>query len=254
MKNQITSGIPILNIPSLDPLKIDQIKLTPLIGSDPFQIILTNFKIEGLSKYIIKDISSRLNELRFKMTLMFPNLEANCAYSVNGTLYDVFETHGAGLGKIEYFNVLVRININLNFFNESLSIASVDPPFVDYSRSIISLKSTDGQISSNDIVSELGPILFWMLADELVEAINQYSSTYLNHVLKTFKLPSNFKPTITWLIKRASPTFKPLLPVFLFSNLFNVVNDIKSQINVPLLIENLKNIPASLRTSIKKLI
>lgn len=256
LKDQISTGIPILNIPCLDPLEIEQIKLEPLIGNDPFKIVLTNFKLQKLSKYTIKDVIAYLNELRFKMTIMFPKLEANCAYLVNGTLYDVFDAHGSGFGTIEYYNVLIRINVNLNLINETLSIASVDPPFVDYSRSMISLKSDEGKLSSSgSLVSEIGPILFWMLADEVVQKLDDYSYFYLNQVLKTFKLPANFKPTVTWLLKRTSSSFfKHSSALTFLTHILNAMNGVKSQINIPFLVENLKGISSSLGTSIKRLI
>lgn len=256
-----TSGLPEMNIPRIDPLQMNRLQLEPLIGGDPFRIQLKNLKVNGLSNYLVREVTSKLSELRFKVALMFPKIEGECQYAVNGTLYEVLDVHGTGTALMEYTHVMVRTTVNMDLNNGSLSIASADPPYVDFSRSDIVLKSSDGRTSvpANSFSGELGPILFWMLADEVVGNLSRYTTVYLNETIKSLNVPSTFKPAVTWLVKRTSPTlnhylFRRFSPSALLTNVVHAISGIKQQINLPLVVENIRNIRSNFRSNLRRFI
>ncbi|RWS17867.1 hypothetical protein B4U79_08052 [Dinothrombium tinctorium] len=246
-KSKVKSGIHPMGIPSMDPLRLERIHLEPTIGGDPFDITLKNVRIHGLSSFIVRDLTPKLSELRFRISIIFPTLVAECHYAVNGSIYDVLDVHGTGFGTMEYDDVLLRTSVNMESINGSLKIISADPPYVDYAKTMITLKSNDGRVTSglSSIANELGPVLFWMLADQVVEEVDSYIATFLNEAIKSFKLPANFKPVVTWLIKRNSihvnPLLKRLFPISSFGNLFQSLAGLKHQFNIPMVFESLRS-------------
>ncbi|XP_015788600.1 uncharacterized protein LOC107365581 [Tetranychus urticae] len=261
LRANLKTGLSDLDIPSVDPYRVDKIHFEPLISGDPFVIYLKNFRLTGLSNFMVRELSSKLSELRFKIGLLFPKLEAECQYAVNGTLYSVLDVHGSGIGTLEYTDVLVRTTVNLDLTNGTLSLSSADPPFVDFSKSTISLKSVDGRMNlpSNSISGEVGPVLFWMLADELVQSLQPHASAYINSVVKKFSVPSKFKPAVTWLVKRNSPSsanflFTRFSPISLLSNVIHAISSVKHGINLPIVIENIRNIRSNFRTNWNRLV
>ncbi|XP_074594520.1 uncharacterized protein LOC141849904 [Brevipalpus obovatus] len=254
-------GLPEHGIPPIDPLHMERIHMEPLIGGDPFHIQLKNLRIGGLSNYQVREVSSKLSELRFKIALMFPKIEADCQYAVNGTMYEVLDIQGTGTAIMEYTDVLVRTTVNLDLINGTLNVASADAPYVDFSRSEIILKSSDGRTSlpSNSLSGELGPVLFWMLADEVVSNLSKYAYVYVNTTVKSFRIPPNFRPVVTWLVKRTSPSFNSFFfrrfsPSILFSNMAHAFSGIKHQINLPMMVESIRNIRSNFRSNLRRFI
>ena len=217
-KSQLKTGIPELEIPSLDPLKLNELKMQPTIGGDPYDIHLTNLKISGLSNFYLKDLTPKLTQLRFRISLLFPKLIADADYVVNGSIYEVFNVKGRGSATLEYTDVVLRTSVNLELKNGTLKVTTADPPMVDFANTKMMLKSADQPdkqnavdsslhlMSSTNMASELGPLLFWMLADHVVDEIDYYAAMYVNDQIKNFQVPESFKPMVTWLMRRRSPS------------------------------------------------
>ncbi|RWS29948.1 hypothetical protein B4U80_05134 [Leptotrombidium deliense] len=252
LKDQIKTGVEseIERKAPLDPLKLERIHLTPTIGGHPFDITLKNLRVRGMSSFTLRDLTPKLSELRFRVSVIFPSLIAECHYAVNSTVYDVFDLHGTGFGSMQFEDVLMRTSVNMESSNGSLRIISADPPYVDFARSMITLKGSDGRVSSalSTHTNELSPILFWMLADQVVDEMDSFVGNYLNDAIKEFKLPANFKPVVTWLMKRQhspmNPILKRLFPVSSFGpfgNLYQTISGLKHQFNIPTVFESLRS-------------
>jgi len=125
---------------------------------------------------------------------MLPKVTANCRYAANGSIYQVFDVTGEGFGELEYTDVLLRTQVNLALQNGTLRVTTADPPLVDFSRVKVKLRKSDGQSQplneghSASVANELGPLLFWMLADHVVEEIDFYVAKFVNNALIPFKV------------------------------------------------------------------
>jgi len=207
-RSKMKTGIPSMSIPPLDPLRLDRIDLQPTIGGDPFNIMLSGIEIHGISDFQLRELRPKLNALKFRVALMLPKLTANCHYAANGTIYQVFDVTGEGVGELEYTDVMLRTQVNLALENGTFRVTTADPPLVDFHRVKVKLRRSDGQTQTvNDaatthVANELGPLLFWMLADHVVEEIDFYVAKFVNNALIPFKVPETFKPVVTWLINR----------------------------------------------------
>lgn len=121
-------GIPSMGIPSLDPLRLGKINLEPTIGGDPFDIILNNISIHGISDFELRELKPKLSALKFRVAVLFSKVTADCHYTVNGSIYQVFDVNGDGIAQLEYHDVLLRTQVNLALDNGTLRITTADPP------------------------------------------------------------------------------------------------------------------------------
>jgi hypothetical protein len=193
-------------IPPLDPLRLDRIHLEPTIGGDPFNIQLSDVQIHGISDFQLRELKPKLNALKFRVALMVPKVTATCRYSANGTIYKVLDVSGEGTGELAYTDVLLRTQVNLALENGTLRVTTADPPLVDFHRATVKLRrigavadgaqkgGVDGGDEGQDlgvdphVAHELGPLLFWMLADHVVEEIDYYAAKFVNNALVPFKV------------------------------------------------------------------
>ncbi|OTF72590.1 hypothetical protein BLA29_002609 [Euroglyphus maynei] len=235
LANEMKSGVPSMSIPPLDPLRLDEIKVEPHIGNEIFTIKLNNIQVEGLSDLDIQDIRPKLNVLKVRFALLFPKMTASCHFKVNGTIYNVINVNGEGDGKLEYDDVLVRTQLNLVHENKTFRIASCDPPLIDFNTAKIVLSNHN----DTGIASELGPLLFWVLADHVVQEIDQYLLKYVNNNMLLFKVPESFNPAVTWLLNRSSSQssssssqqIPPILSPFPILN--HWINSLSNNLNRP---------------------
>lgn len=240
-KPKMKNGIPSMAIPPLDPLRLERIHLDPTIGGDPFNIVLSDIEIHGLSDLQLRELKPKLNALKFRVAVMVPKFLAKCHYKANGSIYQVFDVSGEGFGELEYTDVLLRTQVNLALENGTLRITTADPPLVDFARVKVKLLKSDGksqtmnEITSASVANELGPLLFWMLADHVVEEIDFYLAKYINNALIPFKVPETFKPVVTWLLNRnglASHSSNRMSPLTFLGQWFGALTGIKPQISI----------------------
>lgn len=193
LASQMKSGVPSLSIPPLDPLRLKTIKVEPHIGADVFTIQLNDIEVDGLSEVEIQDLRPKLNALKVRLSLLFPKLTTKCHFTVNGSLYGVIDVGGEGDAVMEYTEVLVRTQLNLIHENNTFQIGSSDPPLVDFAGSQIKLLK-EGEEDQNrteknsGVASELGPLLFWVLADHVVQEVSDYLLKYVNNNMLLFKV------------------------------------------------------------------
>lgn len=223
---QMASGIPSLSIPSLDPLRLDEINVTPAVGDDRFHLKLNNIEIRGLSDVDVQDVRPKLNALKVRVALAFPKIITNCHFDVNGSLYQMVKVNGEGLAELDYRDVTFRSQLHLSLENGTMQVVTSDPPVVDFGQAKIRLftldmnkasetsKANDHNSNSSEPVeriaaaeigmkSEVSPLLFWVLADHIVQEVDEYVLKYLNTNMLSFKVPDTFSPLITWFMNRS---------------------------------------------------
>ena len=190
LSSQMKSGIPSMSIPPLDPLRLNPIQVEPNIGNEIFTINLNDIEIEGLSDLDIQDLRPKLNALKVRITVLFPQVKVNCHFSINGSVYSVVDVHGEGNAQLEYTDVMLRAQLNLIHENHTFQIGSSDPPLVDFNNAKVKLTKhgKPNETIEVGIASEIGPLLFWVLADHIVQEIDEYLLKYVNNNMLLFKV------------------------------------------------------------------
>lgn len=193
LNSQMRTGIPALSIPPLDPLRLKPIRVEPTVGGDRFTLSLNDLQLEGLSDFDIHDLRPKLNALKVRLAILFPRVKATCHFTVNGSVYgNVVEVAGEGHAELEYTDVLFRTQLNLVHENSTFQVATSDPPLVDFASAKIRLSRLGGVAGGNESAeagsSELSPLLFWILADHVVQEVDQYMLKYVNSNMLLFKV------------------------------------------------------------------
>lgn len=204
---QMRTGIPAMSIPPLDPLRLRPIRVDPTYGgNDVFTIFLNDIEVHGLSDFDIQDLRPKLNALKVRLAFMFPKLKATCHFAVNGSVYQVVDVSGEGHAELEYSDVLFRTQLSLLHENNTFQIdPRSDPPLIDFANAKIKLtKRGANESTETGMASELGPLLFWVLADHVVQEVDEYLLKYVNNNMLLFKVPESFTPVVTWLMHRSS--------------------------------------------------
>lgn len=107
---------------------------------------------------------------------------------MNGSVYQVVDVQGEGHAELEYTDVLFRTQLNLIHENQTFQIATSDPPLVDFSGAKINLTKAGTKGVESGMASELGPLLFWVLADHVVQEVDDYLLKYVNNQMLLFKV------------------------------------------------------------------
>ncbi|XP_022644538.1 uncharacterized protein LOC111243363 isoform X1 [Varroa destructor] len=180
------------DIPVLDPLKVKPKNITPAFGPDVFDVRFSNMKFEGLSDFILNQVSSDFRDFRIKISVLIPRVTTNLNYNVTGSLYDLFRVAGAGEARIEYTDVFMRTVLYLDIIDNKLQLAFADQPYVDFSSAQVKVNGSNGPSSNrhfNDLSHQVAPIVFWVFAEDVASALEPHLEFYLNAQLARISLP-----------------------------------------------------------------
>lgn len=177
---------------ALDPLKLEDMKLKPIVAGEVFDVSMQNITLSGLSEYRITQLESQIRESRMKLGLHYRKITANCMFNANGTIYDIFSVRGTGNATLVYNEVHAWTIIYFTRENGTLQILSADQPYVDFSSATITFKGSneDGEeVRADNVATQLGPLYFWILTASAVEKVDYPLVLYLNDAMSKFVLP-----------------------------------------------------------------
>ncbi|GFU35100.1 uncharacterized protein NPIL_574051 [Nephila pilipes] len=177
----------------LDPVRLDDMQLQPLVAGEVFDVKMNQITVGGLSEYKITQLESQLNESRIKIGIHYPKLYANCLFRANGTLYEIFKVTGKGNATIIFNEVHARTVLYLTKDNGVLQVTSADQPYVDFSSAEILFLDEDAKegaepVKAESVATQLGPLYFWVLTANAVDKIDYPLALYFNQALKDFPL------------------------------------------------------------------
>ncbi|OQR71652.1 hypothetical protein BIW11_10874 [Tropilaelaps mercedesae] len=180
------------DIPVLDPLRVKPKNITPAFGLDVFDVRFTNMKFEGLSDFMLNQVSSDFRDFRVKISILAPRVATTLNYNVTGSLYDLFRVYGEGEARIEYTDVFMRTVLYLDIVDNKLQLAFADQPYVDFSSAQVKVNGREGPSSNrrfNELSHQVAPIVFWVFAEEVASALEPHLQFYLNGQLARVPLP-----------------------------------------------------------------
>ncbi|GBM92088.1 hypothetical protein AVEN_79688-1 [Araneus ventricosus] len=177
----------------LDPVRLDDMQLQPLVAGEVFDVKMNQITVGGLSDYKITQLESQLNESRIKIGIHYPKLYANCLFRANGSLYEIFKVTGSGNATIIFNEVHARTVLYLTKDNGVLQVTSADQPYVDFKRAEILFRDEEAKedaepIKAESVATQLGPLYFWVLTANAVDKIDYPLALYFNKALQDFPL------------------------------------------------------------------
>ncbi|XP_015918162.2 uncharacterized protein [Parasteatoda tepidariorum] len=177
----------------LDPVKLDDMQLQPLVAGQVFDVKMKKITVGGLSDFKITQLESQLSDSRIKVGIHYPKLTANCLFNANGSLYEIFKVTGKGNATIIFNDVYARTVLYLTKDDGVLQVTTADQPYVDFkSAEILFLdeEAPEGSepIKAESVATQLGPLYFWVLTANAVDKIDYPLALYFNKALQGFPL------------------------------------------------------------------
>ncbi|XP_014472151.1 PREDICTED: protein takeout-like isoform X2 [Dinoponera quadriceps] len=95
LRDNLAKGIPELDVPPIEPLFLENLRLLRGPNSASFDMNLTNIEVYGASTFKIDNLKVDINKLLFTYNLTFSKLEFQGKYSIDAKIL-LFQLKGAG--------------------------------------------------------------------------------------------------------------------------------------------------------------
>ncbi|XP_032681491.1 protein takeout-like [Odontomachus brunneus] len=95
LRDKLRTGIPELDVPSIEPLLLKNLRLTRGPNSASLDLNLTDIEVYGPSTFKIDDLNVDTNKLLFTYTVKFDKLEFRGKYSINAKIL-LLQLNGVG--------------------------------------------------------------------------------------------------------------------------------------------------------------
>ncbi|KAI8440346.1 hypothetical protein MSG28_001683 [Choristoneura fumiferana] len=108
-----TKGIPELNVPSLDPVNLDDI----VIDGNGLKLSLKEAKLHGIADVDVQDLKVDIDEEKFSLTFI-ANMSVTGQYAIDGRIL-ILPVQGHGDSTIKCDNIKVEIKSKLTHVNDA---------------------------------------------------------------------------------------------------------------------------------------
>ncbi|KAG1652342.1 hypothetical protein GQR58_026371 [Nymphon striatum] len=175
-KYQLTTGIPALKIPKMDPFKIKNKKFFKKDKKVYVDATFKNNYVTGLSKFQIQKLHLNLNRLQFEFGLRIPKLTIKGRYTLNGKVVKIFPIYGNGKYSVTVRNLKISTHVKVTIANNGRGTL-VEPPRLDVSFSSVSVNFENllGGLSNvlNGIINALAKPVFKKFEPNLMKSLKK---------------------------------------------------------------------------------
>ncbi|KAL0101135.1 hypothetical protein PUN28_018766 [Cardiocondyla obscurior] len=117
LKPYLRSGIPALQIPPCEPLRIPQIEISQSSGPIFIESTYTDIEVQGGINFILKNFNMDMDNERITLELYFPRLEMNAHYNIEGKIM-MLPIKGNGLAQANFTDIDVVAIIQGNHYQD----------------------------------------------------------------------------------------------------------------------------------------
>lgn len=100
-RGQMSSGMPDLGVPVLEPLSIPRINEHIVEGPAAITVVVDQLKVSDLSTFTINSMDVNLQDLRLQFNLHLPQVTANGVYALDGKVFNFVPLYGKGNCKVK---------------------------------------------------------------------------------------------------------------------------------------------------------
>ncbi|XP_011171033.1 protein takeout [Solenopsis invicta] len=104
LRPYLKTGIPALQIPSCEPLRVPQIEISQSAGPVSIRSTYTDIEVQGGTSFILKRVKIDMDNNRVKLKLYIPRLEMNAQYNMKGNIL-MLPLNGNGLAKGNFTDI-----------------------------------------------------------------------------------------------------------------------------------------------------
>uniref|UniRef100_A0A6P7GYV5 Protein takeout-like n=1 Tax=Diabrotica virgifera virgifera TaxID=50390 RepID=A0A6P7GYV5_DIAVI len=108
LRPYLEKGIKEIELPSVEPFKMDELSLSLTTGPNGYKISLKNIDVLGASKFTVKSLRSDIETNQYQFTMYIPKITAKARYESSGVLILV-QASGGGNYWGEYEGVKIKV-------------------------------------------------------------------------------------------------------------------------------------------------
>ncbi|KAI4499772.1 hypothetical protein M0802_005028 [Mischocyttarus mexicanus] len=193
LREKLAEGIPELDVPQIDPFTLNEIRLLRGPNAARLDINLTNFQVQGPSKFVIRDMKANTDDVSFTFKVSFPILNFKGKYQIDAKLL-LLQLSGEGdvIGNFTNYDSSVILKANkirrgnneyLNFERMKIKIIIGDAKIL-----LTNLFNGDpilGKVS-NEIINNNNVLLIEEIKPELEKSLAEVLTKAANKVVETF--------------------------------------------------------------------
>ncbi|CRL02518.1 CLUMA_CG015347, isoform A, partial [Clunio marinus] len=113
LRPYLNRGIPELNVPSLEPLFVDEIKIEQTGNGMELSAAFKNISLSGVTRFRLRSVRTNITTGKFRMKVWFPNLVLNATYELRGKLLMMpLNGKGACFGNFTDIDGVLSMKIN----------------------------------------------------------------------------------------------------------------------------------------------
>jgi len=192
LRENMPVGLPDLNIPVLDPLRIGDIDINHHDSKVELNLKIGGLTINKLSKFEVRELTSDMGSMKFNIVIGFPDLDASADYNLKGKVFKLLPLYGTGPANFVAHDLLIKttatIEINSDF---RLQLTSFSHD-ISFSRIDLNLGNFLGGGALGETVNQLlslfGPKLFDSNKGKFENALNDIIIKEVNGQLKNFDI------------------------------------------------------------------
>ncbi|KAG1666126.1 hypothetical protein GQR58_019046 [Nymphon striatum] len=194
-KSQMTTGIPALKIPKLDPFNVKDQSLVKKGKNFDIKATLKNNYVTGLSKFQIEKLHLDLNTLQFEFGLHIPNLAIEGLYTLNGKALNIFPIYGNGEYSVTVKNLKISTHVKVTIDANGKGTLA-EPPNLDVGFSSVSVNFENllGGLSNvlNGIINAVAKPVFKKFEPKLMKSLKKSLFKVLNKQLSKIDISKFF--------------------------------------------------------------
>jgi hypothetical protein len=172
-RSQMTTGIPDLGIPVLDPFAVPHFTIPHISeGIAEIDTKIDDLVITGLSTFTTDEVKSDLNALSLSLALGVPLLRGDAVYDLDGTIASILPIYGNGAMWLELTQVVLSASAAIGM-DETSQYLQVTELKLDADMATIKMHLDDllGPGSLGDILNEILNLMagtIWDLIKDLI--------------------------------------------------------------------------------------
>jgi len=192
LKGQMTTGIPDMKVPVLDPLNIPTINEHIKEGVADVKILVDKLNIEGLSKFETQMVDANIQDLRLSLSLFIPRVSGKAYYDLDGKIFNIIPLYGKGDANVQVvdltaigsaaLSITADGHLKMNDFSLDIGFGSV---FVNLQN--ILGGGNLGQVV-NGVINVIGKSLFDKFKPDIKREMSKAILGEINKALSKVKL------------------------------------------------------------------
>ncbi|KAG8238450.1 hypothetical protein J437_LFUL002907 [Ladona fulva] len=186
LRSYLIDGINELNVPPIEPLKIDRMMMENGHGPVRVRAVFSNLTVHGASNYSVVAVKSDIDSLRVDLGMKIPKISATGKYEITGNVL-LLPVHGKG----DFFTTFSDVTAIAQIYGkEEAEAFGRKGPFMRTDKLLVDFALGKARFRVRDLIngdSVLGAAMNQFLNENSMEIINEMKPAAAASIAKHFK-------------------------------------------------------------------